>query len=291
MTETLVNKNQAGEGIWTSDNLVAGTNISITQIQKPVIDSNTLVLCHFNDSKTDEISGSTISTPTYTTIYVDGKFANGITGSNKYALIRFREYSTRLTGNYTIDFWVYLTAYMDYMSFFDPSGTTYRFKLSENSFSLGSNITGTGTAITDATYPSGVSFGLNIWHHLAYVNDNNNNRVYFFLDGKAIHNAIRTQTDNGIYQVAYGSTINQGLRIDELRVSNVARWTEDFTPYTEPYGPAVGPAQYQINNTQDISGLIPLTQKAAADGVASLDSNALILTAQLPTIDGGNANA
>ena len=36
---------------------------------------------------------------------------------------------------------------------------------------------------------------------------------------------------------------------------------------------------------------VPLTQKAAANGVATLDANTLIPTTQLPTIDGGNANA
>lgn len=36
---------------------------------------------------------------------------------------------------------------------------------------------------------------------------------------------------------------------------------------------------------------IPLTQKAAQNGVATLDNNKLLPTNQLPTIDGGNANA
>lgn len=39
------------------------------------------------------------------------------------------------------------------------------------------------------------------------------------------------------------------------------------------------------------STYVPLTQKGAANGVATLDANTLIPTAQLPTIDGGNANA
>lgn len=36
---------------------------------------------------------------------------------------------------------------------------------------------------------------------------------------------------------------------------------------------------------------IPLTQKAASNGVATLDNNKLLPAKQLPTIDGGNANA
>lgn len=39
------------------------------------------------------------------------------------------------------------------------------------------------------------------------------------------------------------------------------------------------------------STYIPLTQKASANGVATLDVNALLPANQLPTIDGGNANA
>jgi hypothetical protein len=39
------------------------------------------------------------------------------------------------------------------------------------------------------------------------------------------------------------------------------------------------------------STYIPLAQKAASNGVATLDNNKLLPTNQLPTIDGGNANA
>ena len=36
---------------------------------------------------------------------------------------------------------------------------------------------------------------------------------------------------------------------------------------------------------------VAISQKAAANGVATLDSNTLIPSAQLPILDGGNANA
>ena len=50
MAETILNKNQAGSGIWTSDTLIAGDNISITQVVNPVIDEHTVELYHFDNN-------------------------------------------------------------------------------------------------------------------------------------------------------------------------------------------------------------------------------------------------
>ena len=70
--------------------------------------------------------------------------------------------------------------------------------------------------------------------------------------------------------------------------------TSTYSPTgTSPVnGEAVASAiSTKLDITAAASTYIPLTQKAAANGVATLDANTLIPTAQLPTIDGGNANA
>lgn len=46
-----------------------------------------------------------------------------------------------------------------------------------------------------------------------------------------------------------------------------------------------------LQPSQAQSTYIPLTQKAASNGVATLDNNKLLPANQLPTIDGGNSNA
>ncbi len=50
-------------------------------------------------------------------------------------------------------------------------------------------------------------------------------------------------------------------------------------------------ANTYLTQTNAASTYMPLSQKAAANGVASLDASALIPATQIPTIDGGNANA
>ena len=75
MAETKINKNQAGDGIFTSDNLVAGNNIEIVKKINPyVIGPNTFALFHYNTATTADAGvGSTYegfnggSTPTEAT--------------------------------------------------------------------------------------------------------------------------------------------------------------------------------------------------------------------------------
>lgn len=50
-------------------------------------------------------------------------------------------------------------------------------------------------------------------------------------------------------------------------------------------------ASTYLSQTGAASTYVAISQKAAANGVATLDSNTLIPSAQLPIIDGGNANA
>lgn len=251
MAETLVNKNQAGEGIWTSDNLVAGENISITQVEKPVIDSNTVSLYHFNDNLKDEISGSTASA-SYTNRYAVGKFSNCWYQNTNYFSLPTAPITSQ--NNYTIDFWYKLTGTpgnSTRIHFSDQGATSGYLKFFVDSFFIGNGLSGTDFEVTNS-YPSGITFALDSWHHIAYINDNSNSKVYLFLDGKEIYSATKTAGLLEIIKIGYSGTSSTTHYLDELRISNVARWTADFTPYTEPYGPA-GATQYQINNTQDIS--------------------------------------
>lgn len=276
---------QLSSNVWTPDNLVAGTNISITQVEKPVIDSNTVELLHFNDDAIDSISNEALTSqiPTYSI----GKFGKAAQNPTNFT-IAFNTPVSFTKGNsyYTIDCWISSNASGDY---------NRKLKLL-SSYSLDCINFGTnsveiyrafnnGSQDITVNYPNDITLEVGVWHHFALVG--NGTQTLMFFDGKLFYSTSYTAGNESI--AFYGFTGR--MDVDELRVSNVARWTSDFTPFSQPYAPAGGAIQYQINNTQDISGLIPLTQKAAAGGVASLDSNALIPTTQLPTIDGGNANA
>ena len=89
------------------------------------------------------------------------------------------------------------------------------------------------------------------WFHFAYVNDVSTNKIYVFINGQKGYEATNA-TSNSL-QPCFASYSRGSCIYDELRISNVARWTSNFTPFADPYTSA-GVAKYAINNTQDISG-------------------------------------
>jgi len=80
-----------------------------------------------------------------------------------------------------------------------------------------------------------------IWYHLALVRSGNN--AILFIDGTLQSSQAMAYTiHNSTADVTVGCFLNSGspasyitARIDELRVSDTARWTENFTPETEAY--------------------------------------------------------
>jgi hypothetical protein len=81
-----------------------------------------------------------------------------------------------------------------------------------------------------------------IWYHVAVVFVNSSNELYAFIDGAQIgtmlpsniHPTIASGVIVGNYSM--GNLPLNGW-IDELRISNVARWTSNFTPKPSAYGP------------------------------------------------------
>jgi hypothetical protein len=74
----------------------------------------------------------------------------------------------------------------------------------------------------------------NIWYHVAWVRSNGTVTIYW--NGKSVANVpdndtipqLNTPMQFGSYPQLYGW-------LDEVRISNVARWTTNFTPPTTPY--------------------------------------------------------
>lgn len=244
--------------VWTQDNLIAGTNISITQVPQPVIDANTVQLHHFNDSLKDEISENDLNVTLGTNTYNAGHFDKCIypttSGYNQFAL-QFTKMNTfaLASQSFTVDFWLYATdfgygagigfkdAYSGYI-YVSTSGSNYILNIANDL---------AGTASNKILTISNIS---GQWVHIAYVNDASAHKGYAFLNGNLLESWSQTNTIN----TGFGfSGITKNSNIDELRVSNVARWTSDFTPYSEPYGPADGPAEYQINAIVPQGGSAP----------------------------------
>ena len=79
----------------------------------------------------------------------------------------------------------------------------------------------------------------NKWHHIAGVKSGN--ELLVFMDGILINSGFVTQqiTNQQFLQISGGEIPSHNRPfngyIDELRLSNIARWTTNFTPMIQPY--------------------------------------------------------
>lgn len=206
-------------------------------------DANCVSLYHFDSNLTDAMGNVPLS--------VDGtSFAGYSTSSKKFGTAAFlgkqlgaygslyNENSTvwrnALANEYTVDFWVRWvsrTGYYDLGLCFNNSMTPWLLiRVMQNELRVKSIPNSFDQAVT-------FTFSTSTWNHIAIVKKGTN--ILAFIDG------VLKATWNFPYTI--GSTYTYGLDIsnfeagyglnslDELRISNVARWTSNFTPPTAPY--------------------------------------------------------
>lgn len=310
MAETKISKAQAGSGIWTSDSLVAGTNISITEVQKPVIDEHTVLLFH-GDSITDtgfvdEIQGSVLSDGTHPyTLSSYHKFGTNsidLGQSNYNPSPRYAAFGDFTVNSFTVDFWFYNEAgkYPKWAFTLQQSSSSYAPSYTPYFVFYTSGSSSNSLTAIAYSYPSSASIPVasNIidtsvagWHHFAACFDSDTNTLYCFIDGSLVSSGTVLNFNTNYLAMTgrgqYDSSSNMTTIVDEIRVSNVCRWTSNFTPFTSPYSAATGETQYQINNTQaaadtDLSN-VTSTGKATAIGWLKPD-----LTAGVSLTSGDN---
>ncbi len=143
------------------------------------------------------------------------------------------------TGDFTIDFWIYLRSenngdilrqYVDgnnqiYIYYDDDEGIIYR-------------VVSGGTNLVDLTNPT-ADISINTWHHVAIVRYGSLWTEY--LDGSSLKTATANITYpnyTGNLNIGGGGVQNKSKDcwIDEFRISKgIARWTSNFTPPTKEY--------------------------------------------------------
>lgn len=195
------------------------------------LDANTLLLLH-GDSFVDTTGHHQIINNTNVSI-VDGYFdkAFKFTGTPlqipSSALFDFK------AGDFTVDCWVKFngTSY-GFFRLNQSSGTYCGVGFDTDVLRRRVIISINGTSWLYNIYlPE--SWSANIWYHFAYVRKGA--YVYVFVNGIMIYSL---EIGNiSLYSGTGYSVIGNGLSglISEFRVSNVARWTSNFTPPTKPY--------------------------------------------------------
>ncbi len=212
-------------------------------------DANTMALYHFDETSGTliDVSGrnntlTTLGTPTYNQA---GQFGTSVlfdsTGNDYARILDTAQSGLDGMSQLTIDGWVKRVSAntadvvvarkwssatgRSYGLVITPLGAV-RFYLSHN-----------GAAYKVLTTPNAV-VPLNTWTHMAAVYDGSFLRI--FINGQSSGMPLASTGDvyNGVDQFQISNTGSSALNgfIDELRVSNIARWTAPFVVPTAPYG-------------------------------------------------------
>ena len=216
-----------------------------------VDDQYTKALLHFDYGITDE-SGKTW------TDYSNGitidykKFGSGALNlnhaSNSYITTPTTSDFVFGTGDFTIDFWFYMTQVN-----MTGQANTFVTNISGNTGFTFSMVKytdrGWELAIGTTLYTSGVlNPPLNQWVHCAVVRSSGT--LKYYLNGSSIYSAscpTDIVSSTAAFMVGYPTNFSPYSYIDELRISKgIARWTSNFTPPTAPYGQIILPPKKNI---------------------------------------------
>lgn len=216
-------------------------------------DANTLLLMHLSENLECALGKSSFLYTGIPLVAAENQLGTGSLFLNGSSFIEFLNlnFPAFEDSAFTIDFWLRpgsFAAWTDLFGNWDSNDSDLGWmvgwdtdaKLVFTYTTDGSNGTQQVVAWTTET------LDLNTWQHIAIVRDKSSNIIRMFKDGvEATSSNTSIATGVSIYtptanlpklgarsgQTAYYYT---GY-MQELRVSNIARWVETFTPPTEPY--------------------------------------------------------
>ena len=161
------------------------------------------------------------------------------TSANDYISVAYAPQFNFGTGDFTIEQWIQFRDKIDmstpdirHSAFFTYGGFTAAFGVGHHS-GWGSGMRMNVWQAPGTDHVSNEIFGLNDynWHHIAYVRSNG--RIYYYVDGKTI-NPLGILYDDDIQLVSGTPTVGRSSGysmvgfMDEVRWSNIARYTADF---------------------------------------------------------------
>ena len=200
------------------------------------------------------------------------------------------------SGDFTIDAWIYPSGNQQYgtivgamASTSQNNGWNFGYSNTQNQFDMwkGGNATWAGN--------DGPAVATGAWTHLAFVKDGSTGNLYVNGTSQKSEPIVSTTWDTNATNVfigrRYENVDNYYLTayMDEIRVSDVARWTADFSVPTEAYVPFyVNATGNYTSTTQTASSTVTKMSIVVlyknAYGTATLDTD---LVAQV-SADGGS---
>lgn len=252
MSQTRISNAQTDDTIYSTDTLVAGNGISIVE-DTTLYDANTLAVYHFDEDKNNVITGNAFGTsPAVGNLSATGaKWDKGFSWSSGEFFVN-NQTSAIGTTDFTVDFWLCPTANNSASTWHIIRMVNWDSSASDNGFAFTvANNTVTVQPYIAASRVTTVqkTFDYQVPHHFAIerVSDRTFN---LYIDGILFHTATASQFSLNYNRFGVGQTSwNANITIDELRVSNVARYNgSNFDVPTHPYG-YVEKKKYLLNNT------------------------------------------
>lgn len=211
------------------------------------LDEHTIFLCHCDTSlPTDDSFNNIGLTVCDTYDLVDGKFNNGYKMNGGRIETDESNLLTFGKGDFTVEAWIYPLEDKEWHTYLSSHDNYKDFQL--NLYYMVPkfyfNTIGSDTL-------SGVDkLPLKEWSHVAVCRKDG--LLYMFVNGKLKstqandYDCKMKKLDIGMQQGSSGEALN-GI-LDEIRISNIARWTKDFTP---PEGPYVATMSFNIYNVTE----------------------------------------
>ena len=145
-----------------------------------------------------------------------------------------------MAGDYTIDLWAYPTALPAGVGLLNRDSNTryspYGIYQNGSQFLFYGSYTGGGWDVAAQPICNGVQANFK-WYHLAVVRTGNTFKT--FCDGNQVSSGTMTASWASPWPLVLGRWYQGGGYyqgyLDEVRISNVARWTSSFTPPTSAY--------------------------------------------------------
>ena len=209
-------------------------------IAYPTDDTHTKLLMHGNGTWIDEAGHSATNNSDSDISFKTKYFGTGSmsfpgTGSTAYATVASSSDYNFGAGDYTYDFWVNFTAWTA------AGGSNYIIHQSNGldiEYYNGNEHLNIYTPTVRGFVTGGLSLGT--WYHIAFVK--NNSVIHCYVNGAEIGTGIADTNSLGESELRISGYpgYNDGLNgfLDELRISNIARWTAAFTPPTGEYLPS-----------------------------------------------------
>lgn len=283
------------------------------------VDSNTELLIHsdttngsttFTDSSSNSHTVTEYNNCSHTTSYQKfGTSSIAFDGTDDYLEVADHASLDFGTGDFTIDLWVNIEDFAN-----SPSGNYYHTLVSKGDYTqagewelailYNTDWVGYDTILTfyvgsSLQWQDISTLSADTWYHIAIVRASG--VITYYIDGVSKGTDNQAGTMNNTSPLWIGVSEKQPTygdlngRLDEIRLSSVARWSSNFTPPTAPYGSetisatsqALTLTQYTatVNTDKDVAlayHSLTLTQYPLAGIVISptvaLSSQALTLT-------------